>query len=76
MVTPSPSSCLDPVTSRKASSSEIPSTNGVTDSKMACSFLLSSKYRWKRPSTNTAFGHSRRATDDGIAECTPNMRAS
>ena len=33
-----------------------PSTSGVTDSKISCSFLLSSMYRWKRPSTKTAWG--------------------
>jgi hypothetical protein len=64
MVGPSPSSCRDPVTSRNASSSEIPSTSGVILSKMACSFRLSSTYRWNRPSTNTASGtapgHGRR----------------
>ena len=76
MAGPSPSSCLDPVTSRKASSREMPSTSGVTDSKISCSFLLSSMYRWKRPSTKTAWGQSRRATDEGMAEWTPNMRAS
>ncbi len=38
--------------------------------------LLSSMYRWNRPSTKTADGQSRRATDEGMAEWTPNMRAS
>ena len=42
MVGPSPNSCCDPVTSRKASSSEIPSTSGVTERKMACNRSLSS----------------------------------
>ena len=76
MAGPSPSRREAPDTSRKASSSEMPSTNGVTVSKMACSLALSSTYRWYRPSRKIAWGHSRRATVLGMAECTPNRRAS
>ena len=59
MAGPSPSSCRDPVTSRKASSSASGSTSGVTVPKMAMTSLDTAAYTRCLGATNTARGHIR-----------------
>ena len=76
IVSPSPKSARDPVTSRNASSMEIGWTWGVNRRRIAMTSRLAAWYR--RPSTgrNTPCGHSRNAVRSGSAEWTPNARAS
>ena len=71
-----PSRRRAPATSRNASSSDRPSTSGVTDRKISNTAAETREYLpWLTGST-TACGQSRRARVIGIAECTPNVRAS
>ena len=65
-----------PETSRKASSSASGSTSGVTVPKIAMTSLDTSAYSRCLGATNTARGHSRCARPTGIADRTPNARAS
>ena len=65
-----------PPTSRKASSTEIPSTKGVVSSNTSNTALLASVYADSRGDTNTASGQSRRASPPPIAPRTPRARAS
>jgi hypothetical protein len=66
-----PNSRSEPVTSRKASSRDRGSTNGVNDRKTPITWPLTSAYRSWRPGRKTACGHSRWARTDGMAENTP-----
>ncbi len=75
-VTPSGSFQLFSVTSRYASSSDSGSTSGVTSRKMANTCCDTARYFWKSGRTMTSDGQSRTARDIGIAERTPNLRAS
>ena len=71
-----PNNPSEPATSRKASSIETCSTTGV---KRRSTVMTSRLTRWYlAPSTGTKmpFGQSESAVRDGIAECTPNLRAS
>jgi uncharacterized Zn-finger protein len=73
----SPKSARDPVTSRKASSSDSGSMRSVTDAKISCSRSLASTYAAKRGRTTTASrGASRSACAIGIALRTPYGRTS
>jgi len=71
-----PSRRTAPATSRKASSRLTGSTSGVTDRKISITPWETSAYRSGSGSITTACGHSRRARASGIAECTPDRRAS
>ena len=71
-----PSRRRAPATSRNASSSESGSTSGVTARKIAITPFDTSEYASNRGGSTVALGHSRRARAIGIAECTPNFRAS
>ena len=76
IVSPSPNSAREPVTSRNASSIEIGSTSGVNRRRIAMTSRLT---RWYlRPSTGrkTPSGQSASAVRSGIAEWTPKRRAS
>ena len=72
----SPNSRVAPATSRNASSSEIGSTSGVYDSSTSRNRLECVRYASKSGGRKTPSGQSRRARTDGIAERTPNRRAS
>ena len=65
-----------PDTSRNASSSDSGSTSGVTARKTAMTSLDTSPYSPCRGGMKTACGHCRLACPTGIAERTPNARAS
>ena len=65
-----------PATSRNASSSAIGSTSGVYERRIAITSRLASRYASNRGARNTPSGQARRARAIGIAECTPNARAS
>ena len=71
-----PSSRTDAVTSMKASSSDNGSTSGLTLSKTARICALTRRYLAMSPGTITASGQSARARTVGIADRTPNRRAS
>ena len=71
-----PSRRMAPETSRNASSSDSGSTSGVTDRKTAMTSADAAAYAPCRGATKTACGHSRRARVTGIADRTPNARAS
>jgi hypothetical protein len=64
------------VTSRYASSSDNGSTSGVTDRKMAKTCCDAARYFWNCGGTMTRSGQRRTARAIGIAERTPNARAS
>ena len=64
------------VTSRYASSSDIGSTSGVIDRKIANTCCETVRYLLKSGCTITSRGQSRTARDIGIAERTPKVRAS
>ena len=64
------------VTSRYASSSDSGSTSGVTRRKMANTACDAARYRLKSGLTITSEGQSRTARAIGIADRTPNARAS
>ncbi len=64
------------VTSRYASSSDRPSTSGVTSRKIANTAAEAARYFWKSGRTMTSAGHRRTACAIDIAEWTPNARAS
>jgi hypothetical protein len=65
-----------PLMSRKASSSESPSTAGVKRSKIAKMRRDSRAYFAMSPRRNTPSGQRLRASAVGIAEWTPKTRAS
>jgi hypothetical protein len=71
-----PSRRSAPDTLRNASSSDSGSTSGVTARKMAMTSLETSEYTECRGGMKTACGHSRLALPTGIADRTPNARAS
>ena len=76
IASPSPNRACDPVTSRKASSIEIGWTWSVKRRRIAMTSRLA---RWYlRPSTGRKmpWGQRRPAVRSGIAEWTPNCRAS
>ena len=73
---PSPNKDWLAVTSRNASSMEMPSTIGVYFSKTANTCALTSEYRSPRGGTTMAFGQRRSASAIGIADRQPNCRAS
>jgi hypothetical protein len=64
------------VTSRYASSSESGSTSGVMLRKMSNTVFETERYRSNDGRTMTRCGHSRTARAIGIADRTPNARAS
>ena len=76
MSRPLPNSAADLVTSRNASSIETGSTSGVNRRMIRSTASLATAYL--RPSTGTKIpsGHSAAAVRSGIAERTPNFRAS
>ena len=76
IVSPSPNAAVLAVTSRKASSRLIGSTSGVYEAKIAMTSSLASRYRSGRPGTKMPSGQRRAAVRSGIAEKTPNARAS
>ncbi len=65
-----------PVRSRKASSIDSGSTTGVKSSNSRRIRRDTSTYSPIRPGSQVACGQSRMATTDGIADRTPNGRAS
>ena len=71
----SPPEYSQPVTSRKASSSESGSTSGVYERKIDMILRLSAVYFSKFGLTTTSSGHSRSASAVDIAERTPKRRA-
>ena len=71
-----PNRCVDPETSRNASSMEIRSTAGVTPCRMSITWSASRWYSPKWPRTKTSRGHSRRACQPAIPPCTPKAFAS
>ncbi len=71
-----PSRRIDPATSRKASSSERGSTSGVIVAKVAMTASEIREYSSWSGGMTLAWGHSRRARDIGMADVTPNLRAS
>ena len=71
-----PSRRCAPATSRNASSSDSGSTSGVIERKMAMTSLETSPYSPCRGGMKTACGNSRLALLTGIADRTPNARAS
>ena len=73
---PAPWRRLAPATSRNASSSAMGSTNGVNDRRIAITWRLASRYVSNRGAMKTPSGQARRARAIGIADCTPNRRAS
>ena len=75
-VRPSGSPHAFSVTSRKASSSESGSTRAVASLKMANTWSDTERYFSKSGLTTTSSRQSRRARVMGIAERTPNFRAS
>ena len=75
-VRPSVSPHAFSVTSRYASSSESGSTSGVTSRKSSKTSLETLRYLRKLGGTMTSVGQRRTARDIGIAERTPNWRAS
>jgi hypothetical protein len=74
--TPSGSCHAFSVTSRYASSSDSPSTSGVTDRKISKTCLETATYFEKSGRTITRSGQSRTAFAMDIAEWIPNARAS
>ena len=75
-VGPSPESRSVPVTSRKASSMDTGSSSGVNSARMAMTCRETAAYLSMSTGTNAPSGHRRAARPIGIAECTPNRRAS
>ena len=71
-----PNRCVDPDTSRNASSMEIRSTAGVTSCRMSITSSASRWYSPKCPRTNVSAGHSRLARQPGMPPCTPQTLAS
>ncbi len=65
-----------PDMSRNASSTEICCRCGVNRSRIAITRRETSRYRPMRTGRNTACGQQRCAWEMGMAECTPNFRAS
>ena len=76
MLTGEPSSRVAPDTSRNASSSESGSTSGVTAREDRHDLLRHCAVQAVRGGITAACGQSLRARDIGIAERTPNARAS
>jgi hypothetical protein len=76
IVAPAARSLAQPVTSRNASSIESGSTTGASSSRIARIRLDTSTYRLMRTGSQIASGQRRAATTDGIADLTPNTRAS
>jgi len=76
IVSPSPNSSREPVTSRKASSIEIGSTSGVNRRRIAMTSRLTRWYLAPSTATKMQSGQRRRAVRIGMAEWTPNFRAS
>ncbi len=64
------------VTSRYASSSESGSTSAVQERRIAITCCDTLRYLEKSGETTTSEGHRRSARTIGIAERTPNSRAS
>ncbi len=73
---PSPNNARLPVTSRNASSSDNGSTWSVKRANTACTCAATAAYTSMRGGTKMPCGQRRRACTPGIAECTPNLRAS
>ena len=71
-----PSSLSLPVRSRNASSSDTPCTTGVKRRKISKMRFDSVEYLRIEPGRKTPWGQRRRASTVGMAECTPNTRAS
>ncbi len=71
-----PDSRARPLTSRKASSIDSPSTSGVVSRKISKTAALASEYAAIRGLTTTASGHSALARRPFMAVRTPNRRAS
>jgi len=71
-----PRSRIDPVTSMNASSSESGSTAGLTVANTSPICALTRRYFVMSPERKTASGQSARACAVGIADRTPNGRAS
>ncbi len=67
---------VDPVTSRKASSTEMGWMAGENRSRISKTCLETLEYVPCEPLTKMAFGQSRLAIDEGIAEWHPKARAS
>ncbi len=75
-VGPSPESPSVPVTSRNASSMETGSSSGVNSARMAMTSRETAAYLSMSTGTKAPSGQRRAARPIGIAECTPNRRAS
>jgi hypothetical protein len=73
---PSPWSPSVPVTSRNASSMETGSSSGVKAARMAITSWETAAYFSMSTGTKAPSGQSRAARPMGMAECTPNRRAS
>lgn len=71
-----PSRRIAPETSRNASSSESGSTVGVIEAKVAMTASEIREYRSWSGEMTLAWGQRRRARDIGMADVTPNRRAS
>ena len=71
-----PKSASEPATSRKASSIETCSTAGVKRRSTAITSRLTRWYLAPSTGRKMPFGHSCSAVRSGMAECTPNLRAS
>ena len=71
-----PKRCVDPETSRNASSMEIRCTAGVTSYRMSITASASLWYWLKCPRTNAMVGQSWRARQPAIPPCTPKDLAS
>jgi len=76
IVGPSPNRARDSVTSRNASSIEIGSTSGVNRRRIVMTSRLTATYFAPSTGRKIPFGQSRPAWRRGIAEWTPNLRAS
>ena len=72
----SPNRRSEPVTSRNASSRDRGSTSGVYRWKIPMIWRLTRVYLSKSAGSRTSSGQSRSARAVGMAECTPNSRAS
>ena len=71
-----PETRRSPPTSRKASSIDMPSTNGVVSSNTSKTALLASLYAFMFGETTIAWGQRRRASRPPMAPRTPWARAS
>ena len=76
IVGPSPNSSREAVTSRNASSIETGSTSGVKRRRIAMTSRLTRWYSAPLTGTKMHSGQSRFAVRIGMAEWTPNRRAS